>query len=259
MIASKAVESSDSWVRDLVYDMVFFLYYWGAHESGAAQAQLAWTAWRAQSGDEDLHVIRVTKLLGFYLRLLGRSKEGVAHNERALAISRSAQIPDEELIDSMWQMAAALRHRGELGQALELGEEAFARASDLFGPEDPTTLAAAHDYCVTLRLSGRFKAAREIDEETARQHELLYGPASGLTLNTLSALASDIREAGDYPGARALQESNYLTHVTHFGETNASTIGAALTLAVCRRRAGVVEEVRRSPSRRLSTSPPATA
>ncbi|MFE6183718.1 FxSxx-COOH system tetratricopeptide repeat protein [Streptomyces sp. NPDC056465] len=241
VIASGAVESSDAWVRDLVYDMVFFLYYWGAHESGAAQARLAWSAWRAQSGDEDLHVIRITKLLGFYLRLLGRSDEAVAHNERALAISRGAQIPDEELIDSMWQMAGALRHRGDFLKAKELAEEAFTRASDLFGPEDPTTLSAAHDYGVTLRLNGSFTLARELDEETARQRELLYGPVNGLTLNTLNGLAIDMREAGDYLGARALQESNYLPYVTHFGETNAATIRAALNLAVCRRRAGVVE------------------
>lgn len=241
VIASGAVESSDAWVRDLVYDMVFFLYYWGAHESGAAQARLAWAAWRAQSGDEDLHVIRITKLLGFYLRLLGRADEAVVHNERALTISRGAQIPDEELIDSMWQMAGALRHRGEFVQARELAEEAFTRASDLFGPEDPTTLSAAHDYGVTLRLNGSFAAARELDEETARQRELLYGPVNGLTLNTLNGLAIDMREAGDYLGARALQESNYLPYVAHFGETNAATIRAALNLAVCRRRAGVVE------------------
>ncbi|MEE1742159.1 FxSxx-COOH system tetratricopeptide repeat protein [Streptomyces sp. BE147] len=241
VIASGAVESSDAWVRDLVYDMVFFLYYWGAHESGAAQARLAWTAWRAQSGDEDLHVIRVTKLLGFYLRLLGRSEEAAAHNERALAISRGAQIPDEELIDSMWQMAGALRQRGEFQAACDLDEEAFTRASDLFGPEDPATLSAAHDYCVSLRAGGRFVEAREIDEETARQRELLYGPASGLTLNTLNGLAIDIRENGDYLGARALQESNHQAYVTHFGESNAATIRSALLLAVCRRRAGVVE------------------
>ncbi|MFF2731667.1 FxSxx-COOH system tetratricopeptide repeat protein [Streptomyces sp. NPDC058008] len=241
VIASGAVESSDAWVRDLVYDMVFFLYYWGAHESGAAQARLAWSAWRAQSGDEDLHVIRITKLLGFYLRLLGRPDEAVVHNERALTISRGAQIPDEELIDSMWQMAGALRHRGEFMQARVLAEEAFTRASDLFGPEDPTTLSAAHDYGVALRLNGSFSTAREIDEETARQRELLYGPVNALTLNTLNGLAIDLREAGDYLGARALQESNYLPYVTHFGETNAATIRAALNLAVCRRRAGVVE------------------
>ncbi|MFD3608296.1 FxSxx-COOH system tetratricopeptide repeat protein [Streptomyces atroolivaceus] len=241
VIASGAVKSSDGWVRDLVYDIVFFLYYWGAHESGAAQARLAWTAWREQSGDEDLHVIRITKLLGFYLRLLGRPAEGVVHNERALAISRGADIPDEELVDSMWQMAGALRHQGEFGKARELAEEAFTRASDLFGPEDPTTLSAAHDYGVTLRLNGDFDLAREIDEETARQRELLYGPVNGLTLNTLNGLAIDLREAGDYLGARALQESNYLPYVAHFGETNAATIRAALNLAVCRRRAGVVE------------------
>ncbi len=242
VVASGAVESSDAWVRDLVYDMVFFLYYWGAHESGAAQARLAWSAWRAQSGDEDLHVIRVTKLLGFYLRLLGRSDEAIEHNERALAISRGTQVPEEELIDSMWQMAGALRHRGEFAKAQELSEEAFTRASDSFGPEDPATLSAAHDYGVSLRLNGRFALARETDEETARQRELLYGPVNGLTLNTLTGLAIDMREGGDYVGARVLMESNYPTYVTHFGETNAATIRAALNLAVCRRRAGVADE-----------------
>lgn len=137
VIASGAVTSSDAWVRDLVYDMVFFLYYWGAHESGAAQARLAWSAWRAESGDEDLHVIRMTKLLGFYLRLLGRPDEAVVHNERALAISRGAQIPDEELIDSMWQMAGALRHRGSSGSRVSSRRRRSAGPAICSAPRTP--------------------------------------------------------------------------------------------------------------------------
>jgi tetratricopeptide (TPR) repeat protein len=242
VIASEAVQSSDPWVRGLVSDLVLFLYYWGAHDAGEKLAREAYLAWSAQSGQEDLQVVRMTKLLGFYLRLLGRGSEALTLNESALAISRTAQVPDEELIDSMCQMASALRYKGDFYEARTLDKEADERARDLFGPEDPETLKAAHDYGVSLRLCGEFREAKQLDEETAHQWELLLGPANGLTLNTLNALAIDVREAGDYRGAHLLQESTYRTYVTHFGEDNAATIRAARNLAVCRRRAGVLSQ-----------------
>ncbi|MFI1223398.1 MULTISPECIES: FxSxx-COOH system tetratricopeptide repeat protein [unclassified Streptomyces] len=241
VIASEAVGSSDAWVRDLVFDMVTFLYYWGAHETGADLTRQAWEAWHEQSGEEDLHVIRITKMLGFYLQHLGRIAEAAALSEQALETSRSAPIPEEELIDSMLQMAGSLRYRGDFYAARDLDAEAFERSSDLYGPEDPTTLSAAHSYGISLRVSGEFRRAQEIDEETVRQRQLLYGPTSGLTLNTLRSLATDVREAGDFLEARSLQESTYQTHLTHFGATNAATIRAALNLAICRRRAGHLE------------------
>ncbi|MGC4966614.1 FxSxx-COOH system tetratricopeptide repeat protein [Streptomyces globisporus] len=241
MIASDAVSSSDAWVRDLVFDMVTFLYYWGAHEAGADLTRRAWEAWSEQSAQEDLHVIRITKMLGFYLHHLGRIAEAAALSEQAMEVSRTAPIPEEELIDSMLQMAGSLRYRGDFHAARELSAEAFERSGDLYGPEDPTTLNAAHSYGITLRVNGDFRQAREIDEETVRQRQLLYGPTSGLTLNTLSALAADTREAGDFLAARVLQESTYQSYRTHFGPTNAATIRAALNLAICRRRAGSLE------------------
>ncbi|MEU5285022.1 FxSxx-COOH system tetratricopeptide repeat protein [Streptomyces sp. NPDC020755] len=242
VIASDAVGSSDGWVRDLVFDMVTFLYYWGAHEAGADLTRRAWEAWSEQSAEDDLHVIRITKMLAFYLQHLGRIPEAAALSEQAMEVSRNAPIPEEELIDSMLQMAGSLRYRGDFAAARELSAEAFERSSDLYGPEDPTTLNAAHSYGVSLRVNGDFRRAMEIDEEAARQRQLLYGPTSGLTLNTLSALAADTREAGDFPRARVLQESTYQTYRTHFGRTNAATIRAALNLAICRRRAGLQEE-----------------
>ncbi|SCF98167.1 Tetratricopeptide repeat-containing protein, partial [Streptomyces sp. Ncost-T6T-2b] len=241
MIASDAVSSSDAWVRDLVFDMVTFLYYWGAHDAGADLTRRAWEAWSEQSAEDDLHVIRITKMLGFYLHHLGRIAEAAALSEQAMEVSRTAPIPEEEVIDSMLQLAGSLRYRGDFEAARELSAEAFERASDLYGPEDPTTLSAAHSYGISLRVNGDFRRAREIDEESARQRQLLYGPTSGLTVNTLSALAADTREAGDFLEARALQESTYQTYRTHFGPTNAATIRAALNLAICRRRAGFLE------------------
>ncbi|MGW1888717.1 FxSxx-COOH system tetratricopeptide repeat protein [Streptomyces sp. NPDC002004] len=243
VLASEAVRSADPWVRELVNNVVLYLYYWGAHEAGVSLAREAWTAWHAHSGEEDVKVLQMQKLLAFMLRLTGQdTAEALSLNETALEVSRRESIPDEELIESMVQMGGALRHKGDFYGARALNEEADHRARDLFGPEDPATLLAAHDYGVSLRMCGDFAAARELDEETVRQWELLYGPTNGLTLNTLNGLAIDIREGGDYPSARVLQEETYQTYRNYFGEDNAATIRAARNLAVCRRRDGSLEE-----------------
>ncbi|GGX64098.1 FxSxx-COOH system tetratricopeptide repeat protein [Streptomyces hiroshimensis] len=242
VIVSGAVHSEDPWVRELINDIVFYLYYWGAHETGASLAREAWTAWLGQSGEEDTQVLQMGKLLAYFLRLLGIGEEAHTLNEQALEISRRPGVPEEELIDSMWQMAGALRYRGDFHAARDLDVEATGRALDLFGPEDPGALQAAHSYGVSLRLCGEFAKARELDEETVRQWELLYGPNSGLTLNTLNGLAIDIRESGDYPAARKLQEETYRVMASVNGVDNAATVRAARNLAVCRRRDGSLAE-----------------
>ncbi|TDC73817.1 tetratricopeptide repeat protein [Streptomyces hainanensis] len=239
VIASGAVHSSDPWVRQLVDAAVRYLYNWGAHQASAEMAREAWTAWQADSGEEALAVIQMSKWLAFVLRVLGQTDEAFALNTRALELCRQTDVPDEELLDSMGQMAGSLRYRGAFREALALDSEAYGRARDLFGPEDPSALLAAHNLGVTLRLVGDFTAARELDEETARQWELLYGPTHVQTLQTLNGLAIDIRESGDYTAARLLQEETYRIYRNVLGEDNAATIRAARNLAVCRRRDGL--------------------
>ncbi|MPY59604.1 FxSxx-COOH system tetratricopeptide repeat protein [Streptomyces spongiae] len=242
VLASGAVRSPDPWVRELIQSVVLYLYYWGAHDTSAQVARDAWTAWNAQSGEENIPVLQMAKNLAFLLRQTGGFDEALDLNQTALEISRRSSIPEEELIDSMTQMAGALRYKGDFYAARALDEEADSRARDLFGPEEPGTLLAAHGYGLTLRACGQFAEARALDEETARQWDTLYGPANGLTLNTLNGLAIDIREDGDYPAARVLQEETYRIYRTVFGEDNAATIGAARNLAVCRRRDGALPE-----------------
>ncbi|MGP4114235.1 FxSxx-COOH system tetratricopeptide repeat protein [Streptomyces sp. 4N509B] len=242
VLTSGAVRSPDPWVRELIISMVLYLYYWGAHQAAADMAREAWTAWHAQSGEEDTQVLLMGKHLAFMSLQIGDIAEAVELNERVLEVSRREAIPEEDLIDSMTQMAGALRYKGDFSVARALDEEADSRARDLFGPEEPGTLQAAHGFAVTLRGCGEFARARALDEETVRQYETLYGPEHALTLNTLSGLAIDIREEGDYPDARLMQEETYRVYRTAFGEDNAATINAARNLAECRRRDGALTE-----------------
>lgn len=240
-VSSQAAASHDGWVRDLVANLVYYLYYWGDHEQAVDLAGQAWGYWNEDGGEPDTLVIQMAKLYAFCQRIIGVDRDAFSLNERALAVSRSASVPEEELIDSMWQMAFAHRYRGNFSAARALDQEAFERARNLFGPDDPDTLKAAHSYGVSLRMCGEFQTARALDEETARQWELVYGHADGFTLNTRNGLSIDIRECGDHPRARQLQEDVHAAYRAAFGSENPATIRAARDLAVCRRRDGALD------------------
>ncbi|MER5795281.1 FxSxx-COOH system tetratricopeptide repeat protein [Streptomyces sp. NPDC001980] len=242
ILTSQAVTSTDSYVRDLVQDTVWFLYYWGDHAGAVDFAREAWSTWLAASGEENIHVIRMTKSLSFLLRQVGQVPEAITLSEKALEVSRRTEVEPEELIDSLSDLADAHGYQSRFQEANELGQEATELARSLFGPDDPITLRATHAWGVALRLCGRFTEALRLDQENVRQRELLFGPANFFTLNSLNALVLDTLEAGDHPGARDFQEDVHRRARTALGERNPLSMRIARTLAVCRRREGALEE-----------------
>ncbi|MDG9709032.1 FxSxx-COOH system tetratricopeptide repeat protein [Streptomyces sp. DH10] len=242
VLASQAVTSTDPYVRDLVYDTMWFLYYWGDHEGAAAFGRQAWSAWLAASGEEDIYVIRMIKGFAFLLRRTGQIAESIPLTEKALEVSRRVQVEPEELIDSLCDMSDARRYQGRFQEARDLGREATELARSLFGPDDQATLRGAHSLGVDLRLCGQFKEALTLDQETARQRDALLGDASFFTLNTLHCVGIDTREAGRYPEAREFQEDVYRRALTALGDKNPLTLRIARDLGVCRRRDGNLAE-----------------
>lgn len=111
VMASGAVRTSDLWGRELIKSMVLYLYYWGAHETGVEVAQEAWQTWTARSGEEDAQVLVMGKLLGFLLLQTGGVTQALELFRKVLEISRRDSVPEEDLIDSMTQMAGALRYK----------------------------------------------------------------------------------------------------------------------------------------------------
>ncbi|NJP53629.1 tetratricopeptide repeat protein [Streptomyces sp. SBST2-5] len=243
ILASQAVTSTDTYVRELVYDTALFLYYWGDHEGAVDLARQAYNAWLAASGEEDIHVIRIAKSLAFTLRQVGQIAEAIPLTEKALEVSRrSDDVDAEDLIDSLCEMADARRYQGRFAEARDLGKEATELARSLMGPDDPMTLRATHSWAVDLRLCGQFREALELDQENARLRELMYGPASFFTLNTLNGLSIDMRESGDFPGAREFQEDVHRRARSAMGEEHPLTLRVARNLAVCLRRDGALDE-----------------
>lgn len=243
VLTSRAETSTDTYVRELVYDTAWFLYYWGDHEGAAAFARRAWNDWLAASGEENIHVIRMAKMLSFLLRQVGQIAESIPLVENALEVVRSLpDIEPEELIDSLCETADGRRYQGRFEEARDLGKEATELACSLFGPNDPASLRATHSWSVDLRLCGQFREALPLDQENARQRELLFGDSSFYTLNSLNGLSIDKRESGDYPGARDDQEQVYLKARAAFGDEHPLTLRIARYLGVCRRRDGALAE-----------------
>ncbi|MGW5615771.1 FxSxx-COOH system tetratricopeptide repeat protein [Streptomyces sp. NPDC003877] len=245
VLTSQAVTSTDTYVRELIFDTVWFLYYWGDHQGAADLARQAWSAWLAASGEEDIHVIRMMKSLGFLMRQIGRVPESIPLTERALEVSRRMEVDPEEFIDSLCEMADACGYRARFDEARELCREAAELARSQFGPDDPVTLRATHSWGVTLRLCGQFAEALRLDQENARLRDLMFGPANFFTLNSLNALALDMLEAGDYAGARGFQEDVHRRVRAALGAENPLSLRIARTLAVCRRRDGALAEAAR--------------
>ncbi|WSX15064.1 FxSxx-COOH system tetratricopeptide repeat protein [Streptomyces sp. NBC_00988] len=242
VLSSQAETSTHGYVRDLVYDTVLFLYYWGDHPNAVDLARQAYKAWHAASGEENIHVIRISKILAFLLRVVGEAGESIPLNETALEVSRRVDVDPEDLIDSMIELADARRYQGRFAEARDLGKEATEWARTELGPYDQVTLRAAHSWGVDLRLCGQFSEALPKDQETARLREELFGPASSLTLNTLNGVAIDMRESGDYPAARDFLEGVYRQAIASLGEENPLTLRIAGNLAVCRRRDGAIAD-----------------
>ncbi|MDG9726962.1 FxSxx-COOH system tetratricopeptide repeat protein [Streptomyces sp. DH41] len=239
--ASHAVTSTDTWVRDLVADSVWFLYYWGDHDGSADFARQTYSAWLAASGEEDIHVIRMAKCLSFLLRQTGHVPESIPLVEKALETSRGLGVEPEELIDSLCETADARRYQGRLQEARSLSQEATELARSLFGLDDPSTLRATHSWGVDLRLCGEFREALPLDQENARLRDLHFGSTSFYTLNTLNCATINTRESGDYPGAREVQEDVYRRACAALGDEHPLALRTARNLAVCRRRDGALE------------------
>ncbi|MFE7168252.1 FxSxx-COOH system tetratricopeptide repeat protein [Streptomyces sp. NPDC057616] len=240
VLSSRAWTSTDTFVRELVYDTVLFLYFWGDHETAVDLARQTHTTWLAASGEENIHVMRISKILAFVLRRVGQVAESIPLNEGALEVSRRTGVEPEDLIDSMSQMADALRYQGRFREAEGLDRQATEQGQTLLGAEDFNTLMAAHNWGVSLRLCGEFAKALSLDRETAERRELLLGPTSSLTLGTLSGVGLDMRDGGDYPGARDFLEDIYRRVRESSGEDNAEALGSARNLSIARRLDGDV-------------------
>jgi effector-associated domain 2 (EAD2)-containing protein/tetratricopeptide repeat protein/NB-ARC domain-containing protein len=237
--ASRAVESQDPDVQDLVFGMAQYLYYWGDHQGSERLAYEALEYRRVDRGLNDPHTLRLAKWVGWMYFVNGKFKLARELNQETLTRYRDTfGEEDDGTLDAMWTVVADLRVAGKFAAALELDQRALALGLRVLGDDDPAYLAGAHSVGVSLRFLGRFSEALELDSATWQARANLLGSDDPQTMNTRNGMLIDLREAGRYLEARWLQEDLYAESLSIFGKDAPTTLLVARTLAVMRRRAG---------------------
>jgi tetratricopeptide (TPR) repeat protein len=237
--AAKVIECDDPWVRQLVINLMTFLYYWGDHEEAARLAKQAVDTWSEKLGEADPQTLQAARGLGYYLWVLGRYDEAARINQRTVELHRQVSGEDsEETLRAEIAIATGLKGRGDFIAALDLNEQIYQKARGLFGDDDPTTLITAHHLVMSLGLAGEYRRGRELGEDTYRRRVDVLGYDNPNTNNTLNGLILAHREAGDYVWARAEQEKLAERSRALFGVDKADTLRYFYHLSVARRKDG---------------------
>jgi tetratricopeptide (TPR) repeat protein len=238
--AAQVIECDDPWARQLVVNLMTFLYYWGDHEEAAKLARQAVDVWSEKLGKADPQTLQAARKLGFYLWTLGRYAEAAEINKRTVELHRQASGEDsEETLSAELAVTTDLKGLGDFVAALDLNEQIYQKAKGMFGDDEPITLMAAHNLVVSLGLAGDYRRAREFGEDTHRRRADVLGVDSPSTMGTLAALILARREAGDYAWARVAQEALAERSIELFGTAErAATLRHFHHLAVARRKDG---------------------
>ncbi|MBV9141889.1 MAG: tetratricopeptide repeat protein [Pseudonocardiales bacterium] len=237
--AAKAVECEDPWVRNLVVNLMTFLYYRGDHEEAARLARQAVDVWSEKLGADDPQTLQTAQRLGFYLRTLGRYAEAAELNQRTVELYRQVSGENsEETVSAELAVATDLKDRGDFIAALDLNWKIYQKAKGLFGDDDPITLRAAHNLLISLGLAGQYRRGRELGEDTYRRRVDVLGYDSLTTTSTLNDVILARREAGDYAWAHAEQEKLVERSREIFGVDQVATLRRSHHLSVARRKDG---------------------
>jgi tetratricopeptide (TPR) repeat protein len=237
--ASDIVDCDDSWVRQLVINIMRYLFQSGDHDEACQLAQRARQGFTDKLGPTNPQTLEVSSRLGLYLWALGRYKEAAELNQRTLALHREVSSEEtEETLALQTNIVIDLRAQGDFAVATERSEEIYLKSKRLFGEDDPETLQAAFQHGLSLRLLGRYREAAALDAETLRRRTEVLGPDHLKTFSTNASLILDLREAGEYVRARVEQERVAAAFKARFGDDRPDSAFVTFHLAVAQRKHG---------------------
>ncbi|MDJ0462625.1 FxSxx-COOH system tetratricopeptide repeat protein [Streptomyces sp. H27-C3] len=239
VIASRAALSPNRNVRQMVYNVAEYLFYWGDHEAALQFAGETYEHWCRLFGEDDQQTLILGRHVRFIMWTMGHYQEAAALGERMLAKLEDAG-PDleEEYLRVKGQVSGDRRARGDFRGALQFDEEVYARAVRSYGDEDPETLLHAHNLAVTRRGNGLFREARDLDEASWRTKVQMFGADAPTTLNSEVSLTLDRQELGEYAESEKACEEAVDTFRETFGDLHPSTLRAVARLGVAQRKAG---------------------
>ncbi len=263
------LDSMTQTVRQLVADMVRYLWNTSDYQGSQDLGERALTAWRsANAGADDLVTLRLRLELANPIRSQAKYVEAQAIDEdvyRALLEQQGADHP--YTIRSISGRAADLRGLGRYQEAHALDIEALDRSLRVHREDNPSTHRVMNNLAVSLRLIGDFAGAADLDERTYRASRGIYADRSPPVQPSVRGpnLGRDYRDLGQFEDARVLLEQTRELSKKVRGEEHSETFQVGRLLAVTYRKLGEIalahaltREVLPGLERRLGSSHPDT-
>ncbi|MFJ9841977.1 FxSxx-COOH system tetratricopeptide repeat protein [Kitasatospora sp. NPDC101155] len=171
---------------------------------------------------------------------------GLLEEARELAGRALAEWGGEELTALLLrvELGNVLRLQGAAQEAYRIDREAWERLTELLGPDDVHTLAAAGGLGADLRQLGRYTEAQALDRQTLEAAERALGPNHPRTMMSLNNLAVADFVAGDLDRALEGHSTALARQRAVFGEDGLYPLHSGVNRARVLREAGRYEEAR---------------
>ena len=208
---SEVVECRTPEVRRLAQNTVRYLYVTGNYTSALSSADRALVRWMADSGEDEPHVLTMTRLKIQALQALAKYEEAYDLTNHTLDRMRAVLGDDhEETLILMNCHCINLRARGDFAASLEFSMTSRDRHLVVFGGDHPRTFAAMNNYAEDLELNSTYKAATQLHEQIYEEKLVVYGHDDHpRVLFTLGALGRTTMAQGEYEKGRELAERTY--------------------------------------------------
>ncbi|MFI7615322.1 FxSxx-COOH system tetratricopeptide repeat protein [Nonomuraea terrae] len=243
VLASGLEDCPDPWARQLLLNLIDYLFMWGDNDGFLALARRAVDTWTNSLGAEHDSTLAAELRLGRALRIRAEFQAAYQHHVHARdALLNRLGAEHERTLEAQGFLGADLRYLGRFKEALEIDRVAYEALRRRFGPDDPLTLEQAHLLAIDYRLTGDPWRARELDEETLRRKEDVLGIDALTTLSSRAALAIDEMECGQYRKALELQKVHASELRKRYHNSHPATMESIALLSVMNRKAGYHEE-----------------
>jgi tetratricopeptide (TPR) repeat protein/cellulose biosynthesis protein BcsQ len=249
---SRAVESDQESVRQLLADRIRYLYLRGDLQRGQAEAEEFASTWQAvldADPDGPGHAALRRQLLHLRFNLANILRYQDKFDE-AEALDRQVLAEQEELLGpahphtlmTAGGLAGDLRALGRYREALEMDQKTYPAWTEVFGESHPRTLSAANNLAESYRLTGSLATSLRIDEETLDRRRASIGPTHPLTLFSAAGVVRGLLGSGRYAEAASRAEAVWQSSVTALGGESRDALGARVLLGITLRSAGRPDE-----------------
>jgi serine/threonine protein kinase len=176
---------------------------------------------------------QMMQVMGNVYDSLGLYRRAQALLQQSMEIRRRVLGPEHpDTLNSMNDLAEALRNEGHYAEAEKLQRETLDIRRRVLGPEDPDTLNSMNNLANTLWEDGKYAEAEKLNRATLDVRRRVLGPEHPDTLKSMSNLAYVLDDLGRDTEAEKLDRETLDIRRRVLGPEHPDTLKSMVNLAI---------------------------